>query len=799
VSRRGRAIAALNTMPRARAHRAGAAAVAVLAILVVQAEPQAQGAGRIAGTVLDPVGNPLTGVVVALAGIPGLEASTDREGRFVLEPVPHGDHVITATLADVARGTRSVRVVGGQTTVTLTLSIRLADRVMVTADKTGERELQEVPAAVSALSNQQLAQREAHTIADLAGLVPSVTFSQNTGFAQLTIRGIGTNAPFAGSDPSSAVYLDGVYLARPAGVLGDFVDLERVEVLRGPQGTLYGRNVVGGAINLITNLPTNERKLSARIVLGNFQTARAEATLSGPIVPGRIMASVSVLRGVSEGFIKDLDHPAKPLGGTDVTATRGTLRVFFNDRSELRVTGDFTHRDPTPSFYPKVLAVKPGFTVDNPPDLHQVRTSTPSESRSVHYGGSAQFIWKPAASTVLRSLFAARRLDYNVFVDSDSTELNLATSHPHEIHHQISEELTITSELPGFTATGGVFSFTDVDRQPTDVELIAAGVVNRLNPTVDTKSIAAFGQVKVALGSRLSGIIGVRYSRDDKTMDNFGVSEVGHTAVSSFRYLDSIAATAWTPRFGLDFRIADGALAYVSATRGFKSGGFNPSARSASGGFAPEWAWAYEAGFKSSALNDRLKANGAAFYTDYADLQVQTPIRPGVVEITNAATATIRGVEVEGQGQPAPGLRLGGHVAWLDARYDRYAAVGPGGSPVDVAGRWLSNVPEWSGRIWLEYARPLGRLGVLLLSLDVIRQGTVYFTPINDTIQRQGPYGLVNANITVRPRPSWSVGLYARNLTDTDYIIGTNSVPPPAIAGLPGERRRFGVQFTLTR
>ena len=401
--------------------RAGAAAAAVLAIVLVQADVQAQGAGRITGTVQDLAGNPLTGVVVALAGIAGLEASTDREGQFVLEPVPNGDHVITATLEDVARGTRSVRVVDGQTAVVaLTLSIRIADRVIVTADKTGERELQKVPAAVSALSSQQLEQREAHTIADLAGLVPSVTFSQNIGFAQLTIRGIGTNAPFAGSDPSSAVYLDGVYLARPAGVLSDFLDLERVEVLRGPQGTLYGRNVVGGAINLITNLPTNERKLSTRVVLGNFQTARAEATLSGPIVPGRIMASVSVLRGVSDGFVEDLDHPAKPLGGTDVTAVRGTLRVLFNDRSELRVTGDFTHRDPTPLFYPKVLAVKPGFTVDNPSDLHQVRTSTPSESRNVHYGASAQFIWRPAPSTVLRSVFAARKLDYDVFVDSDS-------------------------------------------------------------------------------------------------------------------------------------------------------------------------------------------------------------------------------------------------------------------------------------------------------------------------------------------------------------------------------------------
>jgi iron complex outermembrane receptor protein len=585
------------------------AAAGLLVIMLLQADLHAQGVGRVAGRLHDLAGNPLTGVLITLAGMPTLEARTDDEGRFALEAVPSGDRVITATLGGFAPGTRIVRVVDGETAVvSMTLSIQILEEVFVTADKTGERELQKVPAAVSVLTGEQLQRREAHRVADLAGLVPSVTFSQNTGFAQLTIRGIGTNAIFAGSEPSSAVYLDGVYLARPAGVLGDFLDLERVEVLRGPQGTLYGRNVVGGAINLITTLPTNERKLSTRVVLGNFQTARAEATLSGPIVPGRIMAGVSVLRGVSDGFVRDLDHPAKPLGGTDVTAVRGTLRVLFNDRSELRVTGDFTHRDPTPTFYPKVLAVKPGFTVDNPPDLHQVRTSTPSESRTVHYGGSAQFIWKPAPSTVLRSLFAARRLDYDVFVDSDSTELNLSTSHPHEIHHQVSEELTITSEIPGFTLTGGLFLFDDVDRQPTAVEFLATGLVNRLDPTVETTSIAGFGQARVALGSGVSGIIGIRYSRDDKTMDNVGVSEIGDAPVSSFHYVDSIVATAWTPKFGLDLRIGDGAIAYVSATRGFKSGGFNLTATSAGRGFAPERAWTYEAGFKSSALNERLRS-----------------------------------------------------------------------------------------------------------------------------------------------------------------------------------------------
>jgi iron complex outermembrane recepter protein len=824
VNRRGtKAIASLYTIALARSHRellgrqpqtgnliisgiargdrrAGVVAAAVLAILLVQADLQAQGAGRIAGTVQDAAGNPLTGVVVTLAGIPGLETRTDGEGRFVLEAVPSGDHVISATLADVVRGTRSVRVVDGQTViVVLTVSFRLADRVMVTADKTGERELQKVPAAVSALSSQHLQQHEAHTVADVAGLVPSVTFAQNTGFAQLTIRGIGSNAIFAGSDPSSAVYLDGVYLARPAGVLGDFLDLARVEVLRGPQGTMYGRNVVGGAINLITRLPTNERIFSARLVLGSFQTARTDINLSGPIVPGRIMASGSVLRGVSDGFVRDLDHPAKPLGGTDVTAARGTLRVLLNERSELRLTGDFSYRDPVPLFYSKVLAVKPGFTVDNPEDLHDVRTSTPAESRHMHYGGSAQFIRRLSPLTVLTSVFAARKLDYRFRIDSDISELNLSVANTHEIHHQMSEELTVTSQRARFTWTGGVFLFRDVDRQPTRSEFLASGLVSRLDPTVKTPSIAAFGQATVGLGSRLSGTIGVRYSRDDKTMDNSGGSEVGGSALSSFQYHDSTAATAWTPKFGLDFQAAEDTLAYASVTRGFKSGGFNLSATSAGRGFAPEFAWTYEAGVKSSMLSKRVTLNGAAYFTDYTDLQVQTPIRPGVVDIANAATATIRGVELESQAHLGAGWTVGGHLAWLDARYDRYTAVSPVGAPVDVAGRRLSNAPEWSGRTWLEYASSVGRAGVLSLFVDLVRQSTVYFTPMNDSIQRQEPYSLVNANITIRPRQHWSVGFNARNLTETGYISGTSSVPPPAIGGRPGEPRQLGVQLNVTR
>ena len=775
-------------------------AAALLGTVLWQAGLQAQGVGRVAGRVQDLAGNPLADVSITVRGVPELDARTDDHGGFVLAPVPDGEYVITATLEGFAPSTRRVRVVNGQTAdVTLTLSIQILEQVTVTADRTGERDLQKIPMAVSVLSEAQLTQREVHTVADLAGLTPGLTVSQNTGFSQLTIRGIGSTAAFAGSDPSSAVYIDGVYIARPAAVLTEFLDLDRVEVLRGPQGTLYGHNAVGGALNLTTHVPTDDVAFSTRLVAGDFQTLRAEVSASGPLLRGRIMAGASAVRAVSDGSVQDLTHPDRPLGTTDVAAARATVRVLFSHRSELLVRGDYTHGHPTPLYYAKVLVAKPGFTIDNPPDLHEVRTSAAARGRQVHHGASAQFIWRPTPTTVVTSLSALRHFDYDLRADSDATELNLSVVNLREMHRQLSQEVTLTGERRGITWTSGVFAFKDRDRQPVLIELPSAGLNNTLDPEVEGSVVAAFGQANVPLGSRVGAIVGLRYSHERKTMDNAGGTTAGDRVVASFQYRDTTSAAAWTPKFGLDYQIDERTLAYASATRGYKSGGFNLTARDARGGFAPEWAWTYEAGIKSSPLNQRARLNGAVYFTDYTNLQVQTPIGPGVLDIRNAATATIRGVELEAQVQPALRWRLGGHVTWIDARYDRYVAAGPGGTSVDAAGRRLFNAPEWSGRTWVEYRTQIGAAGAWSLSLEALMQSTVYFTAINDPIERQGPYGLVNANVTVRPRQRWSIGIFARNLTDTDYVTGTSSSPLPAVAARPGERRRFGVQFTVTK
>ena len=684
----------------------------------------------------------------------------------------------------------------------LKLWVLAFDKVVVTAAKSGELDPQAIPMSLSVLPGAELQRVQARSVEDVAGLAPAVTFSQNTGFGQLTIRGIGTNVVFAGSDPSSAVYVDGVYLARPAMVLADFLDIERVEALRGPQGTLYGRNAVGGALNVVTKPPPDGLEAAARVSVGDYRTLRTEARVGGPLVASRVTGSAAVLRAVRQGYVRDLDHEDHPLGGVDATAARGKLRVGFGARGDLVVSGDVTHQDPTPLTYAKVLAVKPGFEVDNPLDLHEVRTSTLAESRSLQWGASARLTLRLAPATTLTSLTAYRKLDYDVLADADVTELELTATRIHELQHQWSEEVTLSGRHPRLTWVGGVFLLGDNDHQPTSVRLGGPRVEQSLDPRVEASTGALFAQASISLTPGVSATAGLRYTRERKTIDNAGrlyPFDQSDTPVpgSAYSYTDAISHSAWTPKLGLEARLAESTLAYGSATRGFKSGGFNLTSPEPGRGYSPEWAWSYEAGLKHSFAGDRARLNIAAFHTDYTDLQVQTTLRPGVIDISNAAAATIRGVELEGAWHAARALRLGGHLAWLDARYDEYFAVGVDVAG-DVSGRRLSNAPEWSGRLWLEWTAAAGRAGTLSLRADSRWQSTVFYTPFNDTVQRQSPYGLLDVSAQLGPR-RWSVGLYARNLTGEDFITGSFGSPPPAFGGRPGEPRMLGIQLSVQR
>jgi iron complex outermembrane receptor protein len=779
---------------------------AVLAILSAPAAASAQPKGELSGSIYDQTGAPLPGVRMTIRGAVDRDGHTGTLGDFRFQALPDGDYEISAELSGFESARRSVRVEAGErVTVSLTLQVGIVEETFVTAAKAGERDAQTIPMAISAISDSELARLGTQTLFQAAALAPSVTLSQNTGFGQLTIRGIGANVVNAGSDPSSAMYLDGVYLARPAMAFVQFVDLDRIEVLRGPQGTLYGRNAVGGAINLISKPPTNEFQASADLTAGSLGELRLAARTSGPLKRDRVMGSLAVVRGVQDGYVRDLEHPDHPLGGDDVTAARGQVRVVFDRRTDLLLSSDVDRQVGIPLTFNKVIAAKPGLTFDNPPDLHDVRASALASARTVQYGVSGRLTRALTPSTTLVSLTAYRNLDYEFFVDADITELNLITTHQHDLQHQLSEELTISHQSSRTTWVGGVFLFGETDRQNFWVDQPAAGFQVQLAPHVGAASRALFGQATVKLTSRLSATAGARYTHERKEIDNaggrYGLAPPNVAIPGTvYGYSDSIAHSAVTPKFGLEIKLPQSGLAYLSATRGFKSGGFNPSSTVPGRGYAPEWAWSYEGGWKSELMRGRSRLDVSAFVMDYTDLQVQTPIGIGVFDIRNAAAATIRGVEVENTSRLGGGVEAGGYVTWLDATYDQYIAVSNSGVTGDVAGNRLNNAPEWAGRFWVEWAGDVGRSGRLSIAADATAQSTVFYTPFNDDIQRQGPYGLLGARVECGPRHRrWAVAVYARNLTNTDYITATFGTPPTAFGGRPGPSRQFAIDFTVRR
>ena len=253
----------------------------------------------------------------------------------------------------------------GATTATLDVVLAvssLSERVTVTATKTGAADVQ-----IDAHCGDGASGADARAVGGRRrskaspAFVPTLTISQHTGLAQVTIRGIGTNSRCR-ADPSSTVHLDGVYLGRPAMVFADFLNVERVEVLRGPQGTLYGRNSVGGTINIVTRQPTNTLETSVRLTAGNYDKLRAEGAVSGPLIKNKVMGNFAFLRGTREGFVKDLDHPDHSLGSEDTWAGRGQLRVVLGTHSELLLSGDYGRFDGVPLTYAKPIAAKPDRT-----------------------------------------------------------------------------------------------------------------------------------------------------------------------------------------------------------------------------------------------------------------------------------------------------------------------------------------------------------------------------------------------------------------------------------------------------
>ena len=374
----------------------------------------------------------------------------------------------------------------------------------------------------------------------------------------------------------------------------------------------------------------------------------------------------------------------------------------------------------------------------------------------------------------------------------------MQTSDVPDVQRQVSQELTLVQRTPKLTWIGGAFFFDEHDEGQVEITVYTRRIQIRPFAKIGVKAWALFGQATYSLSRRVSLTGGVRYTDEQKDLDNTGgVYRLG-TAIladpaSFYDYVDS----ATYRRLDAQGQHPD---AGVAATRSSTSprrevsraadSTIQPRPRRSRRPFSPEFAWSFEGGLKRTMAGGRVRVNTAVFSNDYQDLQVQSFLRPGVIDISNAGSATIRGIEVEAAAAAGRGVQLAGHVSWLDATYDRYLCRVPGGATLDAAGNRLNNAPEWSGSGSAVYELATGRAGTASVRGDVSWQSRVFFTPFNDAIETQRAYGLVHLRAGFEPRSRrWEIAVYVRNLGNQEYITGHGTnVPLPASAVVQASR-----------
>ncbi|MEQ8861512.1 MAG: TonB-dependent receptor [Pseudomonadales bacterium] len=643
------------------------------------------------------------------------------------------------------------------------------EEVIVTAERR-ESSLQKTPVAISVFDEGFLKESSVRSIQDVAPYSPGLNYTQVSNFAQLNMRGIGLEQINLGGEPGVAFHIDGVYVARPFVNDAVFLDLARVEVLRGPQGTLYGRNATGGSVNLISNQPSDSFESEFSVLLGNYDRVRVTAAASGPLGRPEVRGRLSVVSDERDGYLDNLVDGEK-LEDAQSRSVRGELDFDLSDSLTLAIAGDYMEQDDKgPMFRPGDIpgtAAALGGQLSNDP--WKVYVDGPRDQEIDASGLSAKLAWDREEFT-LTSLTAYRRSSFDLNSDLDGTDFFLVNEDLHEDATQYSQEFQIVSAGDDRLQwlLGAYFFHEDADLDYI-FPIPLLGTTIRFVSEQETTAYALFGQASFEVTDRLTLTAGLRYSDDKKegsTEQTFFV--VGNTEVDD-------SWQAWTPRFVADYQLTETSLIYLSIARGFKAGGINTGSLQQAA-YDPEYIWNYEIGLKSRYFNDRLQTNVAAFYYNYDDLQV-LQFAVGQTFIENAADAKGQGIEVEATALFGPHMSVIAGLAYLDTEFTEYQALDtfrPQLGVLDLDGNHLPRAPEFTASVVAQYDQPLRSGALLTARLEYQYQDDFYFTSFNTDYAEGGGADLVNARIAfTSPGQQWEIAAYGKNLTDEEYELAT--------------------------
>jgi iron complex outermembrane receptor protein len=684
------------------------------------------------------------------------------------------------------------------------------DAVTVTARKR-EETIQDVPVAVTAFTAESLDRLGTRDIADLDAQVPNLTIYAARGSSStLTtfIRGVGQADPLWGVDPGVGLYLDDVYIARPQGALLDVFDVERIEVLRGPQGTLYGKNTIGGAIKYISRGLPNETQGTASVTVGNYNQLDVKAAVGGPIAGnGALLGRVAVASLTRDGFGENI-RTGQPVSDKEVLAFRAQLGAFVNEDLDIQFAIDSVDDQSgvrgaqmlEPNRFNAILFPALG---PFPPlaDRYDVRNGMPNINDTLIEGASATANWRVNEDLTLKYVLAKRQSETETNIDFDTTPATIADVKAFYADEQVSHEIQANWDAGGrWRGVVGLYAF--------DGEAGGQVLNNFFNlsfgdtqGTVFTDSIALYADWSFDINDRLSLDLGARYTDEDKrakvlnrcyTSATFTTLRDCTPAIltddpAAANFDRTINFKNTSPKIGLNFDLNEQVMLYALASRGFKSGGYNIRAQAtlvprSALPFDDEVVDSYEIGAKMGLLDQRLFLNLAAFHNNYKDIQLSVftanPAGGFFGDFTNAGKGTVQGVEAEYQWRVTDHFSVSGNVAWLDAEYDEFIFAG-----VNIANEQeFTNAPEFSGAINLEWRTAVGAAGELtarigysyqsevIATTEIIRSNIPPAAPFGRPPISEDGYGLVNAGVIWRSGGPWSVALQGTNLADKEYL-----------------------------
>ncbi|MDP3404020.1 MAG: TonB-dependent receptor [Brevundimonas sp.] len=703
---------------------------------------------------------------------------------------------------------------GGQTAL---------DDIVVTARRRDEQ-LKDVPVAVSALSAERLEQTGGADITALQQQTPNATVQIARGSNSTLIsfiRGVGQQDPLWGFEPGVGLYIDDVYVARPQGAVLDIFDIERIEVLRGPQGTLYGRNTIGGAIKYVTKRLGAEPSFMARGTYGSYNQMDALVTASVPVTEtfalGGAIASYN-----REGFGTNL-FTGEDTYNKEVTAYRASAEWTPTDQLFVRFAYDRVEDDSAPRHgHREVNSTTGGFTP--PRSVYNTNAGIRGDQEVVTSGTSLTAEYVVNDMLTLKSISAWRSGDTATVIDFDQTPQPFLDVPAIYADEQFTQEIQALLQGDNWSGVAGLFYLDGESSGAFDTIAGNLGLAIAAAGYVNTESFSAFADFSYDFSDRLHASIGGRYTRDDKDAQvqrffYLGATRspiLGGTARPIFatrtNYMASDTFEKFTPRVSVSYDFTDDVTGYGSISQGFKSGGWDMRGDAALvpqtvQGYDPETVTTYELGLKGTAFDDRLQFSSAAFYSDYQDLQIttqQAATAPavGVASVVdNVGQATIYGFELEGRALLSDSLSTNFSVGYLKNEFDEFITL-LSGSPVDISNlRSPQNSPEWSTFWAVTWSGELAGGDVTITPSVSYRSEFNLFDAPDPVLDQEG-YTLVDlAAIWTAPGGHYQIAFTGRNLTDEEYKIGgynfAGATFNNSISAFYGPPRTFSVSATV--